>query len=354
VAGSPAEMATNDVFTRLSSGGSLCFGEILVRLATPDHRLLSQSPSLDVVVGGAEANVAVGLATLGRNVRMASRLPANPLGDLALRALRSHGVDCRGIALSEIGRMGLYFVETGTGLRASRIVYDRKGSSFALSPAADYDWSELFDGISHLHLSGITPALCYGTAEAAIHAAQAARARNIVVSFDGNYRSLLWDERGIDPRPILADLFSLADIAFANHRDVSLLLGRTYAGDGPARRRQAAEAAFSVFPNLQLMASTARRVEEADRQFIAARIDTRDDEAQTDEVLISSIVDRIGTGDAFATGVLYALANDRDIAQAARSGLALAALKHGIAGDFCLVTPAQLDGFLAGDVDVQR
>jgi 2-dehydro-3-deoxygluconokinase len=343
-----------DMTHMIGAGPSLCFGEILVRLATPDNLLLSQAGSLTMVVGGAEANVAVGLTTLGRATRMVSRLPDNALGDMARRALQSHGVNCDGLVTSPQGRMGLYFLETGAGLRASSITYDRKGSSFALSSPEDYDWNSLLEGVGHLHMSGITPALCDNTARAAIAAGRAARERGIFVSFDGNYRALLWNERETDPRPTLIDLFSLADLTFANHRDFSLLLGKTYTGEGADRRREAAEAAFDAFPNLKIIASTARRAEEADRQFMSARIDTRDAETQTDEIKITNIVDRIGSGDAFATGVLYALTNGAGLNQVAKTGLALAALKHSIVGDACLVNQAQLDAFLAGQMDVQR
>jgi 2-dehydro-3-deoxygluconokinase len=336
------------------AGQSLCFGELLVRLATPESLLLSQSRSMNMAVGGAEANVAVGLASLGRSVRMVSCLPNNAMGEMVRRSFQGYGVNCDDVRFSKEGRMGLYFLETGAGHRASSIIYDRKNSSFALSKAGDYDWDVLFNGVAHLHMSGITPALCEETANIAVEAAKAARAKGILISFDGNYRSLLWNDRNVDPRPILKQLFALADICFANHRDFSLLLDRSYSGDGKERRREAAEAAFAAFPNLKLIASTARRAEEADRQFIAARIDTHEDAVQTNEAMITNIVDRIGTGDAFATGVLYALSQGHDLGKVAMTGLALNALKHSIAGDVCLVGLSQLHSFLAGQMDVQR
>jgi 2-dehydro-3-deoxygluconokinase len=348
-AGLPAEMVS-----MMGAGPSLCFGEILVRLATPNNLLLLQAASLNMIVGGAEANVAVGLSTLGRHTGMVSVLPDNALGIMARRALQSHGVNCDGLALSDNGRMGLYFLETGAGLRASNIIYDRKDSSFARSTPADYDWDKLLDGVGHLHMSGITPALGEEAAKSAVTAARAAREKGIFVSFDGNYRSLLWQARKTDPRPVLIELFSLADLAFANHRDFSLLLGRSYSGDGLTRRREAAEAAFEAFPNLKMIASTARRAEDVDRQFLAARVDTPDGAAQTDEIKITNIIDRIGTGDAFATGILHGLSEGADLETVAKTGLALAALKHSIVGDACLVTRAQLDAFLAGQMDVQR
>jgi 2-dehydro-3-deoxygluconokinase len=343
-----------DMAGYLGDGASLCFGELLIRLSTPGNMLLSQSASLDIVIGGAEANVAVGLASLGRQARMVSRLPDNGLGDMVQGMLRKHGVDCHGVATEAEGRMGLYFMEPGAGLRASRIIYDRKGSSFALCRPEDFDWDEILAGVSHLHLSGITSALGEGPALAAIVAAKTARAKGIFVSVDGNYRAQLWEQRAVDPRPILLELFAHADLLFANHRDFSLLLDRRYSGEGPERRREAALAAFDAFPCLQLIASTARRAEEVDRQFISARVDTRHEVAQTDELLITNIVDRIGTGDAFATGIIYALGKQQELSQIAQTGLAMSALKHSIAGDVCLVSRTQLADFLAGQMDVRR
>src|SRR5688572_2663988 len=163
------------------AGRIVCFGELLLRLAAPGRELLFQTPRLDMHVGGAEANVAVALACLGHRTTMVSRVPDNPLGDAAVGHLRRYGVDVAGIARAD-GRMGLYFLAPGAGLRRSEIVYDREGSSFALANAADFDWDSLLAEADFLHLSGITAALGPQSAEAAIAAAEAARARNIQVS----------------------------------------------------------------------------------------------------------------------------------------------------------------------------
>ncbi|HEY0164734.1 MAG TPA: PfkB family carbohydrate kinase, partial [Sphingomicrobium sp.] len=153
----------------------VCFGELLLRLTAPGRELLLQTGRLDVHVGGAEANVAVGLACLGHSAAMVSRVPTNTLGEAAAGYLRRYNVDASGVAKGE-GRMGLYFLSPGAGLRASEIVYDREGSSFALAGPEDFDWARLLDGADLLHLSGITPALGPRSAEAAIAAAEAANA----------------------------------------------------------------------------------------------------------------------------------------------------------------------------------
>jgi 2-dehydro-3-deoxygluconokinase len=331
----------------------VCFGELLLRLTAPGRELLLQTPRLDVHIGGAEANVAVGLAALGHRTAMVSRVPASPLGDAAAGYLRRYGVDAQGVSTGP-GRLGLYFLSPGAGLRPSDIVYDREGSSFALADAGDFDWEALLEGASLFHLSGITPALGPRSAALAIAAADAAQARGIRVSFDGNYRAQLWARWDSDPRAILTELVSRADILFGNHRDISLLLGVTYSGEGEGRRREAADAAFAAFPRLGLIASTARHIVDADTHRIAARVDTRDGAAQTEEVAVSGIVDRIGAGDAFAAGVLHGILTGASTEECARFGLALTALKHSLPGDASLFGPRDIESFVAGELDVRR
>ncbi|MFZ5792982.1 MAG: sugar kinase [Pseudomonadota bacterium] len=324
-----------------------------MRLSPPGRELLLQTPKLDVWVAGAEANVAGALARLGHDVAFASVVPDNDLGRAALTYLRGAGVATAGIQLRG-DRMGLYFVTSGAGLRATEVIYDRAGSSFAEMPSDAWDWDTLLHGVDRLHLSGITPALGPVPAASAIAAAQAAAARGIAVSFDGNWRGKLWERWDSDPRGILTQLVAEADLLFGNHRDIALLLGRDFGGEGESRRREAVEAAFAAFPKLQTIASTARHVEHVDLHRLSARIDTRSGSAQTEEVVLAGIVDRIGGGDAFAAGVLHALRRGGDSAEAARTGLALAALKHSLPGDASLFRQADIDAYLAGGLDVRR
>jgi 2-dehydro-3-deoxygluconokinase len=334
-------------------GRIVCFGELLLRLTAPGRELLLQNGRLEVHVGGAEANVAVGLACLGHQTAMVSRVPENALGDAAIGYLRRYDVSTDGVERGA-GRLGLYFLSVGAGLRPSAIVYDREGSSFALASKAAFDWDRLLDGTELLHLSGITPALGPDSADAALAAAEAARARGVRVSFDGNYRAQLWQRWDSDPKAILSQLVAKADILFGNHRDISLLLGREFSGEGEDRRREAAEAAFGAFANLQLIASTARHVDDADRHRIAARIDAPDGASQTEEVIVAGIVDRIGAGDAFAAGVLHGVLTGAGRERAVRYGLALTSLKHSLPGDASLFSQADIDAFLAGELDVRR
>ena len=330
-----------------------CFGEILLRLSPPDRQMLGQAQSLDLVVGGAEANVASALASLGHAVRFAGVVADNPLGERALAALRGVGVEVRHVARAA-GRMGLYFLETGSGPRPSAITYDRAGSAFAGAAPEAIDFAGALAGARLLHCGGITPALGPQGVALARAAQDAAKAAGVPVCFDGNYRAQLWAAWDNDPATILRELVNDATILIGNHRDISLLLGRDFSGDGADRRRAAAEAAFDAFPNLELIASTARHLVTSDHHRISARVDSRDDSHQTREIDVTGIVDRIGTGDAFAAGVLDGWLAGADLAAMAGRGLALAALKHTIGGDMCPVSRAMLDGFSAGAGDVRR
>lgn len=334
-------------------GKFLAFGEILLRLSPPGQELLFQSKRLKVWLGGAEANVATALARLGHEVGLASIVPDNDLGRGAVAILRGHGVDTSTIMFGG-ERLGLYFVTTGAGVRATEVLYDRAHSAFADASSNVWDWATLLAGVDRLHLSGVTPALGPVPAQVATEAAHAASSRGIAVSIDGNWRGKLWERWDSDPRTVLSGIVDHADLMFGDHRDISLLLGRNFAGDGVDRRRVAAEAAFARFPNLQLVASTARQVEHAGCNRLAARIDTRDRVAQTAEVKIADIVDRVGGGDAFAAGVLHALRSGWEIERAAETGLALAALKHTLPGDASLFRRADIEAYLAGGLDIRR
>jgi 2-dehydro-3-deoxygluconokinase len=250
--------------------------------------------------------------------------------------------------------MGLYFLAQGAGLRASEIVYDREGSSFARASTNDFDWDRLLEGVDLLHMSGITPALGPRSAEAAVAAAEAAERLGVPISFDGNYRAQLWEAWDSNPREILTKLVQKAEIMFGNHRDISLLLGTSFGAEGEDRRREASEAAFAAFPKLKLIASTARHIDDADRHRISARIDAPGSAAQADEVVVAGIIDRIGAGDAFAAGILHGLRTGRDLDWTVRSGLAVTALKHSLPGDASLFGPRDIEAFMSGELDVRR
>lgn len=334
----------------------VCFGEVLVRLSAPGAGLLLQAPGLDVHFGGAEANVAVSLARFGHAARMASVVPDNALGRAGIEELRRWGVDVSGISVAGAGRMGLYFLTRGAGVRASEILYDRAHSSFASASWAGTDWRALLGDAEWLHLSGVTPALGQNTADAAIAAAQAARALGIKVSFDCNHRAKLWAAWDGDGAAILRALMAEADVLFGDHRDVALALGGRYGEDDAlVRRRRAADAAFTAFPRVSWMASTQRVERSVDDHDVTGFLLTRDAHWMTPVVRVTPIIDRIGAGDAFAAGILHGLATERGEDYAVRFATAAAALKHTIQGDFNLAIESDVDAVLSGDgVSIRR
>jgi 2-dehydro-3-deoxygluconokinase len=315
--------------------------------------MLARAELLRSIPGGAEANVAVALASLGHDVRFAGVVSKNPLGMRALAALRAAGVDTACLARGD-GRMGLYFMEEGAGLRPSAIFYDRAGSAFAEADPGQIDFAAALAGARLFYAGGITPALGPKGVALALAANEAAVSAGVPICFDGNYRAQLWEAWDSDPRAILIRLVEKATILIGNHRDISLLLGKQFSGDGPERRREASAAAFAAFPNLRMIASTARHIVSSDHHRIAARVDTRSDAHQTDEIDVTGIVDRIGTGDAFAAGVVHSWLEGGDERSMAQSGLALTALKHSLPGDMCLLDRAALGAFQAVSGDVKR
>lgn len=331
----------------------VCFGEMLLRLSPAPGTRLDRAHGLQMVAGGAEANVAVALASLGQPTRMVTVLPDNPLGRRALAALREAGVDCSFVQNAS-GRMGLYFFEPPSGPIGGKVTYDRQGSAFALASTSDLDFAQALEGAALLHLSGITPALGPGGVELARAAVRAAQSMGVPICLDGNYRAHLWEAWDCDPRAILGELVSAATVLIGNHRDISLVLGKTFSGDGPDRRREAAEAAFDAFPGLQVIASTARHIETATAHRLAARVDLRASHWQTEEARIAPVIDRIGTGDAFAAGVLLRWLEGSSAQGMATTGLALAAMKHGVPGDMIAVSRVELEEFDPEGTDVRR
>ncbi|MFS0770839.1 sugar kinase [Sphingomonas sp. 1P08PE] len=211
-------------------GRLVAFGEAMLRYSPPGRERMLQSPRLDVWVGGAEVNVATQIARFGGRAGFVSALPSGPLADAALFALRGNGVELDGM-VRRPGRMGLYYVTAGTGMRATEVLYDRAGTAFATAPADTWDWAEVLQDANRLHLSGITPALGAQGTSAALTAASAAKRLGVPVSFDGNFRARLWDAWDGRPDRTLPKLAAHADVLFASHRDISLLLGTEYRGD---------------------------------------------------------------------------------------------------------------------------
>ncbi len=335
-----------------TAGIVACFGEVLLRYSPTHDRALRNATGLDVFPGGAEANVAAGLSNIGRATRMISALPANELGAIARRALQREGVDTTSIVESA-GRMGICYVTPAGPMRQSSVIYDRANTSFALLDR--FDFGEAIKGVQHLHVSGISLAVSAASRTNTLRLAQTAKDSGLTISFDGNFRQSLWKSQSTDPRPHIANLVGLANLFFGNHRDMTLLLDREFSGDEPDLRREAALAGLEAFPNLAAIASTARDVDERDTHRIVARIDTPETAHQTQERVFSNVADRIGTGDAFAAGVIDGWLKDPSNLEAAlEQGMTLTALKHFSRGDFSLATRAELSAAMKGKGDVLR
>lgn len=329
----------------------VCFGEVLLRFTPPGHELLLQSPAMAATVAGAEANVAVALASFGHQARMATVLPDNALGHAALGELRKHGVDTRSVVFGA-GRMGLFFLTPGAVRRPSEVLYDRADSAFAHAPQLCRVETAIGEA-KWFHVSGVTPALGRACADAAIAAAKTARAQGVPVSFDGNYRSKLWEPWKDHAPAILRQLFENADIVFGDERDIGLVLGRTFAGED--RRVRAAAAAFEAFPRLKRIACTVRTPQSVDAQDYGAVMLTRNGAHFVADLELTGIVDRVGTGDAFAAGVIHGILSGMGDSQALAFGHAAACLKHSIPGDFLTLGLDAVRAALADDgLDVKR
>lgn len=323
------------------------FGEVLLRLSPPGDERLFQSPELRTWWGGAEANVAAGLANLGTPARHVTQLPLGAIGDAAERALRAEGVDT-GHVVRAGSRMGLYFLERGADLRPLRVVYDRAGSAFAQLDPTSFDWQTILSNAGWLHVSGITPALGAGPLTCVTDALAAARALQVGVSLDLNYRPALWGAR--DPRPIMQPLALQADLLIANPGAISTMLGIETAGAMPEPRDAvcATAAKVSAEYGCTRVAITQRDVVSASQHAWQAWLWSADtgqfDHGGRYQV---HVVDRVGGGDAFAAALLHTLRAGATTADAVRFATAAGALKLTIPGDVNRVRAADVEALMA-------
>lgn len=329
------------------------FGEIMLRLSPPGKELLFQSPRLEAVFGGGEANVAVSLAILGHRSRWISVVPANPVGEAALRELRRYGVDV-GAVVRAGRRLGIYFAETGGNERPSQVLYDREGSGLAEAKPGDIDWPAALDGMDWLHVTGITPALSASAAALTIEAVRAARSRSVTVSLDLNYRAKLW--RYGRPAPqVMREIADLADVLVGNEEDCQKALGLGSPVD-PASGRLDLKAyegltgeVLAAFPNVGRVALTLRESLSADWNRWSAVMRDRTAFLAGPTYEIRAIVDRIGTGDAFAAGLIHGLTKLPTDREALDFAIAAAALKHSIPGDWNLSAEKDILALVKGD-----
>lgn len=335
-------------------------GEMMLRLKAPGRERLFQSPALEATFGGAESNVAVALAQWGLDAAFATVLPAGPVGDAAVAELRRWGVDTRLVRRAG-ARVGIYYLEAGAAQRPSRVVYDRAGSAMAAATAADFDWDQVFAGADWFHLSGITPALSAAAAGVAIEAVRQARARGVPVSCDYNYRANLWSWGKPAPE-VMGELVAQVQVGIANEEDCQRALGIEAGLDVRGGRLDAAAVralagrVLERFPGLEKQVITLRESHGADHNGWSACLADRARFLESRRYDISGIVDRVGSGDAFAAGLVYGLLTFGDDARALEFAAAAGCLKHTVPGDFNRVSVAEIETLLKGDASgrVQR
>lgn len=322
------------------------FGEIMLRLKSPGHERLLQSPRLEATFGGGEANVAVSLAQFGRDAAFVTVLPSNPLGDSCVDFLRGRGVDTS-LIIRGAGRMGLYFLEAGANQRPSKVVYDREHSALANVSPSELDWDRLLTGAMWFHVSGITPAISLTTAEIAMKGVISAKKRGVTVSIDYNYRKNLWNY-GRKATEVMPELVRNADVGIANEEDCQLALGIDVEGPNPPaetektridteRYRLLCEKVLAAFPNLKMQAITLRESWGADHNSWSACLHNRQEFHLSTRYEITDIVDRVGAGDAFAAGLIHGLTAGMLDKGALEFAAAASCLKHSVPGDmnFC-------------------
>lgn len=333
---------------------TVTFGEIMLRLTPPGFERLLQSPTLQATFGGGEANVAASLAGFGVPAAFVTVLPqGNPLGDAAIGELRRLGVDTSHIVRSK-GRMGIYFLETGASQRASKVVYDREGSAFALAGPGSIDWPRVLAGAVWFHVTGITPAVSEAAASLALEGARTARGLGISVSCDLNFRKNLW-KWGQPASAVMPDLVRASDILIANEEDVQKALGiaadiDVHAGTlDRARYRGLTEAVLRDYSHLRAVAVTLRESKSASHNVWSACLHDGRDFLLSRAYDIAHIVDRVGAGDSFAAGLIYGLQMGLGSQGALEFAVAASCLKHSIPGDVNRVGVDDVRALLSGD-----
>jgi len=344
----------------------------MARLAAPGNLRLRQARQLEVTYGGAEASVAASICNFGGAARYVTALPRHALADATMDSIRAVGIDTRYIVRTENGRLGLYFLETGANQRPSNVIYDRADSAVSLTAADQYDWDGIFDGAGWLHLSGITPALSRTAAEATLVAAQTAKSKGVTISIDLNFRGKLWKwDDSLAPRELaqqtMRTILPSIDIVVGNEEDCHDTLG-IQAGDtdvhsgslDSSRYPDVAREIVKQFPNVSKVAITLRESLSANHNNWGAMLydagsdqpvfAPRDNDGHYQSIEIKNIVDRVGGGDAFAGGLIFALMTpELSVPQAALPyAVSASCLKHSIKGDCNYSTRSEVEALMGG------
>lgn len=332
------------------------FGEIMLRLATPEHLRFRQARSFNATFGGGEANVAVSLANYGIDVDYVTRLPQNDLGAACAAELRSFGVGTSNIVYGG-ERLGIYYLETGAVARSSKVVYDRAHSSAATVERGMIDWEQVLAGADWFHWTGITPAISASAAEVCLDACRAANRLGVKVSCDLNYRKNLW-KYGKTAAEVMPALVECCDVILGNEEDAEKVFGIKPEGfDAAATQGEVDAAAFrsvctqlmARFPRAKKVVITLRGSINADHNTWGGVLFDGETLYRSPRYDITDIVDRVGGGDSFMGGLIYGLLTYDDDQRALNFAAAASALKHTIYGDFNMVSVAEVENLMKGD-----
>ncbi|HHT91747.1 MAG: sugar kinase [Bacillota bacterium] len=333
-------------------------GEIMLRLSPPSYLRFVQASSFDAIYGGGEANVAVSLANYGLQSHFVSKVPAHEIGQSAINALRACGVNTDYVQRGG-DRLGIYFCEHGASQRPSKVIYDRAGSSIAEAAPGEFDWKRILDGASWFHFTGITPAISDSAAAVTLEALQAARDLGVTVSVDLNYRKKLWSPEKAGR--VMGKLMEYVDIIIGNEEDADQVFGikagRSDVTTGELHTEGYLDVAGELMQRfgVEKVAITLREsLSASDNNWSAMLYDGK--EFYQSRKYSIRIVDRVGGGDSFCGGLIYALIRGMDCSQALEFAVAASCLKHTIHGDFNLVSADEVELLSQGDASgrVQR
>lgn len=329
------------------------FGEIMMRLNPEGYQRFVQAEKFEASYAGGEANVAVSLANYGLDALFVTKLPDNPLGAAARNAVRHFGVDTTGIVWGG-PRLGIYFVEKGASQRASKVVYDRAGSSIALAKRGDFDWKRILKGAKWFHFTGITPALGGELPAICLDALKVSKANKITVSCDLNYRGKLWSRE--EAGKCMAKLVPYVDVLIANEADAADVF--CIAGKGSdvesgkldkAGYVSVAEQLVKRFGCKKVAITLRTSLSAFDNLWAGMLYDAKTKKASYSTEYKVHIVDRVGGGDSFGGGLIYALATGRKDQAAIDFAVAASCLKHSIEHDFNLVTVSEVETLASGN-----
>ena len=325
------------------------FGEIMLRLAPEGYYRFVQAASYGATYGGGEANVAISLANYGMDASFVTKLPAHEIGQAGVNSLRQFGVDTSKIVRGG-DRVGIYFLEKGASQRPSKVIYDRAGSAIATATTADFNWDEIFEGADWFHFTGITPALGDNVAEICLEACKAAKAKGITVSCDLNYRNKLWSKEKAGQ--VMGELCKYVDVCISNEEDANDVFGIKSEGTevtaGELNKAGYKEVAQKLTDRFGF-----KKVAITLRTSISAN---DNGESYFSKEYLMHIVDRVGGGDSFGGGLIYACLNDYAPQDTIEFAVAASCLKHSIEGDFNQVSVSEVQKLAGGDASgrVQR